>query len=344
VNVTPTILIVGILAVAAIAVIGFLLMSASRQRGAVDNVPPAMRPGYSDEQLERSVLERYMAWGLVLTVFFAIFFPVYWILEQGRLTEATEERFITQVVTGEALYVENCANCHGTDGGGGGAPSPYDAESIWPAPNLRDIVLRYDENPNVVDIEDFIEQTLHYGRPGTPMPAWGEVGGGPLTDEDIRDITLWILANQDEGELAEAIAAGEESGADLYDANCMKCHGPDLEGIDGEDGRPGPSLVGVFERHSEESILGILRNGIRTPYGVMMPPWQEGYMYEGTRYEDDALEQIIDYLREQQPEDAGDAADGNGEEAADDEDADDEEVEAEDDELEQAAAAAASRS
>ncbi len=300
-NLTPTILVVGILAVAAVAVVGFLLLSASRARGAVDNVPPAMRPGYSDEQLERSVLERYMAWGLVLTIFFAVFFPVYWIREQGRLTEATSERFITQVVTGEALYVENCANCHGTNGGGGGAPSPYDAESIWPAPNLRTIVARYEENRNVTDIEDFIDQVLHYGRPGSPMPAWGEVGGGPLTDEDIRDITLWILANQDDDELAEASAASDQSGEDLYNANCMKCHGPDLLGSEGEEARPGPSLVGVFDRHSEESILGILQNGIRTPNGVMMPPWQDGYMYEDTRYEDEALERIIDYLRERQP-------------------------------------------
>jgi mono/diheme cytochrome c family protein len=301
--VNPTVIIIGLLALAMVAVVGFFLLSASRSKKAVDNVPPAMRPGYSDEQLERSVLERYMAWGLVLTVFFAIFFPVYWVRETNRLTAATEQRFITQVVTGEALYTENCANCHGTNGGGGGAPSPYDAESIWPAPNLRNIVLRYADNRNITDIEDFIDQTLHYGRPGTPMPAWGEIGGGPLTDEDIRDITLWILNNQDDEEaVAETTSASGVSGEELYAQNCMKCHGPDLLGMDGEDARPGPSLIGVFDRHSEESILGILRNGIRTPNGVMMPPWQDGYMYEDARYDDEALNRIIDYLGERQPD------------------------------------------
>jgi mono/diheme cytochrome c family protein len=301
--VNPTVIIIGLLALAMVAVVGFFLLSASRSKKAVDNVPLAMRPGYSDEQLERSVLERYMAWGLVLTVFFAIFFPVYWVRETNRLTAATEQRFITQVVTGEALYTENCANCHGTNGGGGGAPSPYDAESIWPAPNLRNIVLRYADNRNVTDIEDFIDQTLHYGRPGTPMPAWGEIGGGPLTDEDIRDITLWILSNQDDEEaVAETTSASGVSGEELYAQNCMKCHGPDLLGMDGEDVRPGPSLIGVFDRHSEESILGILRNGIRTPNGVMMPPWQDGYMYEDARYDDEALNRIIDYLGERQPD------------------------------------------
>lgn len=291
-----TLLIVGILAVAGIAVVGYFVLSASRSKRAVENVPPGMRPGYSDEQLERTVLERYMAWGLVLTLFFAVFFPVYWAMETNRLTSATETRFISQVVEGEALYTENCVNCHGSDGGGGGAPSPYDSESIWPAPNLRTIVARYEDNRNVIDIEDFIEQTIARGRPGTPMPAWGEIGGGPLTDEGVRDVTLWILANQDD-DVAEATSASGASGEDLFTGNCAKCHG----GADGEDneGRPAPSLAGVFERHSDESILGILQNGIIVPTQTNMPPWQQGYMYEDARYTDDALERIIDYLEEQ---------------------------------------------
>jgi hypothetical protein len=58
----------------------------------------------------------------------------------------------------------------------------------------------------------------------------------------------------------------------------------------------------VFERHSEQTILGILQNGIYLQgSGMVMPPWQEAYMYPDARYDDDALQRIIDYLREQQP-------------------------------------------
>lgn len=306
-----TALVIGILAAAGVALIAFFAFSAARSRSAADRVPPAMRPGYSDEQLERTVLERYMAWGVVLTVFFAVFFPVYWIQETNRLTAATEERFVSQVVAGEELYTTNCAECHGTTGNGGGAPSPYDPESIWPAPNLRTVVTRYEDNPNVTDIEDFLHRTIAQGRPGTPMPAWGREFAGPLTDEDIENITLWILANQDE-EAVEATAAADVNGETLYQENCAKCHGPDLEGRDAEPGRPGPSLIGVFDRHSEESILNILRNGIIVPGGTNMPPWQTGYMYEGARFEDDALNRIIDYLREQQPTDVERAAADTG--------------------------------
>jgi mono/diheme cytochrome c family protein len=132
------------------------------------------------------------------------------------------------------------------------------------------------------------------------MPAWGEIGGGPLTDEDITDITLWILANQDDEAIAEAASAADLDGEALYTNNCMKCHG----GADGadNDGRPAPSLLNVFERHSAESILGILQNGIKVPGKTIMPPWQNGYMYEDARYDDAALERIIDYIQSEQPD------------------------------------------
>nr|MDQ3342414.1 cytochrome c [Actinomycetota bacterium] len=85
------------------------------------------------------------------------------------------------------------------------------------------------------------------------------------------------------------------TGGQLYNRNCLKCHGKDLEGF------IGPSLEGVFQRHNRETILGILRNGIFLANGVSMPPWQAGYMYEDTRYTDAALNKIVDYLRAQQP-------------------------------------------
>ena len=93
------------------------------------------------------------------------------------------------------------------------------------------------------------------------------------------------------------------SGEDLYQQNCARCHGTELQGI------VGPSLIGVTERHSDETILGILQNGIKIQPGNIMPPWQEAYMYPDARFDDDALQRIVDYLNAAQPadipEDAG---------------------------------------
>ena len=331
-----TVLIIGLLAAGALLVLVLLLANASRGRRTIEDIPPAMRPGYSDEELERRVLERYMGWGIILTAFFAIFLPVYWWNEPRRLTAATEAAAVQNFERGEALFVANCAECHGQKAEGGGAASTYDPADSWPAPNLTTIEKRYEGTPPATDIRDYIVNTIRRGRPGTPMPAWGSDYGGPMTDAQIDAITDWILLQQ-KAEVAEADPAANATGEELFQANCMRCHGENLEGF------IGPSLEGVFERHNRETVLGILKNGIYLANGVSMPPWQTGYMYEDARYTDEALNKIIDYLEEEQPavvpegaeqyrtpySDGGPKGEGGGEDStAPEEDSDDDSGEA----------------
>lgn len=304
---TTTIAII-VLAVGAGLALVLLLASGNAKRRLTSAIPPAMRPGYSDEELEGNHLERLMSWGLVLTLFFAVFLPAYWLREPTRAQDKQENLFSRDYAAGETLYQANCTNCHGADLGGGAAPSPYGGDP-WPAPSLNNIAARYADSRIVVDVREHIEQTLYRGRPGSPMVPWGAEFGGPWTDFQVQSVTDYILANQ-VADVAEASPAIDEesgeavSGEELYTQNCARCHGSELQGI------VGPSLIGVFERHSEETILGILQNGIYLQgSGMVMPPWQEAYMYPDARYDDDALQRIIDYLREQQPaelpEDAG---------------------------------------
>jgi mono/diheme cytochrome c family protein len=289
-----TVWIITLILVGMLAVLVLLLLNSRRGRRSFEDIPPGMRPGYSDEELERRVLERYMAWGIVLTAFFAIFLPLYWIREPARLTAASEGAAVQAFERGETLFVENCSSCHGQAGEGGGAASTYDPADSWPAPNLTTIEKRYEGTPPAQNIEDYITETIRRGRPGTPMPAWGSAYGGPMTDSQIDEIVDWILLQQ-KAEVADATSASNLSGEELFQSNCAKCHGAELEGF------IGPSLEGVFERHNRETVLGILQNGIYLANGISMPPWQTGYMYEDTRYTDSALNKIIDYLEEQQP-------------------------------------------
>ena len=283
-----------VLSVAAFGTLVVILANAASKRRLTEDIPPALRPGYSDDQLETKVLERSLAWGVVLTLFFAIFLPVYWLREPARIQAKTEEEFAKGFARGEELYQANCALCHGAQATGGAAPSPYGGDP-WPAPNLTTIAARYADSRTVTDVRQHIATTVSRGRPGTPMPAWSIAFGGPMTDYQIERITDWILASQQPDE-TEAQAASELSGEQLYQQNCMRCHGADLQGV------VGPTLVGVFARHSEETILGILRNGVNiVGSGMLMPPWQNGYEYPDTRYDDQALQRIVDYLRERQP-------------------------------------------
>src|SRR5688572_29313640 len=289
-----TVWIITLLALVGLVVLVLLLGNAKRGRRSIEDIPPGMRPGYADEELERRVLERYMGWGIVLTAFFAIFLPLYWMREPARLTAAQEAAAVTNFERGETLFTENCALCHGQNAEGGGAASTYDPADSWPAPNLTTIEKRYEGTPPALNIRDYIVQTIRRGRPGTPMPAWGSAYGGPMTDQQIEEIVDWILLQQ-KAEVQEADSASNATGEELFQANCAKCHGEELEGF------VGPSLVGVFERHNRETVLGILRNGIYLANGVSMPPWQTGYMYEDSRYTDSALSKIVDYLEESQP-------------------------------------------
>lgn len=298
---------VAILALAAVLVPVLLYTRSSRGRKPwIEDVPSAMRPGYSDEELEGRIRMRYLTWGVVLTVFFALALPLYWVNEQRRLGEEVQGFFTVSVERGETLYTENCAQCHGAEAQGGGAASPYNPDENWPAPNLTTIAARYDNNPNISDIRQYIINTLEQGRPGTPMPIWGAAYGGPWNDQQIAEVTDFILSRQ-VNDTAEPQQAASLDGRTLFEGNCARCHGAD--GRSGE-GRPGPSLVGVFERHSRDTLLGILQNGIYLGTGVTMPPWQNGYFYPTSPgpddgpavYDDAALRKIIDYVEQLQPE------------------------------------------
>src|SRR5690606_34755102 len=96
---------VAILALVALIVPVLLYVRSKRgRRPWIEDVPSALRPGYSDEELEGKIRMRYLTWGAVLTVFFALFLPIYWVTEQSRLQEEVEGFFASSVARGEALF------------------------------------------------------------------------------------------------------------------------------------------------------------------------------------------------------------------------------------------------
>jgi len=109
----------------------------------------------------------------------------------------------------------NCAGCHGgMEATGGAAPftitdanGDFVASVNWQAPALNTVLLRFDEE-EVFDI-------LVYGRPFSPMPAWGLDGGGALNDQQINNLIAYLEEIQITPEEAQAqSAAGGLGGAD----------------------------------------------------------------------------------------------------------------------------------
>lgn len=102
----------------------------------------------------------------------------------------------TFVRRGLALYEvgAQCINCHGGNGTGGQATfiindqnGQFVDEVSWIAPALDNVMWRYSE--------EGVRYILNYGRPGSPMAAWGAPGGGPLTTQQVDNLIdyLWSI-------------------------------------------------------------------------------------------------------------------------------------------------------
>ncbi len=280
--------------------VAYLVVGPGRRRGPKvrGDIPLAMRPYHSDEELETTGLERAMAWGVALSVFAAIFVPLVWLIEPQRIDEKRDEFYERDTAFGREQYAQACTACHGANAEGGSAPHPEFPEitTPWPAPALNNIVARYEDSEIVTDVREFIITTLHQGRPGTPMPAWGSAYNGPMNDQQIEAIADYLLSIQT-GEIPEVQASAfvGQSGEDLFANHCARCHGENAEG------RVGPQLINVFERYGategdeesfaevREHLLYTLQVGRYLPTGAPMPSF-EGVLTE------DAMQRIIDYI------------------------------------------------
>jgi len=218
---------INVLAVAVIVgVIGYKVLSVRRQ----PKEKPAqnLTPFLNDEELEGRHLERVLRWALLFSTIVAIVLPLYWLLEPGRQTAEADGFEARAIARGATLFANQsmpaydntksllCANCHGTDAGGGSAnftitpdaqgnPKARPIQVVWKAPALNTVMYRYIEctaadvsaqKPGCTFPEQQVTDIITYGRPGTPMPAWGIEGGGPKNDQSISDIVAYLQSIQ----------------------------------------------------------------------------------------------------------------------------------------------------
>jgi mono/diheme cytochrome c family protein len=225
--------------------------------GSEIELAPNRKPYLDDEQLEGPKLERALTWGLVSLTIVGVGLPLYWLNEPDRMAGAIdnyEERAASeasmhgQPIGGGALFATteeggfNCAGCHGGMQASGGV-APYtitkpkldddgtpvldkDGEPEttldqveWKAPALNTVLLRYSEEE--------VRYILTYGRPFSPMPAWGAEGGGPLNEQQLDNLIRYLKTIQLTPEEAQKQAKeeyGETDGAALFDAFCARCH------------------------------------------------------------------------------------------------------------------------
>jgi mono/diheme cytochrome c family protein len=212
--------------------------------------------------------------GLVLTV--------YGFVDPSRKAAAKERQENTAIDRGIESYATLCFPCHGTDGKGAQVPN-VDPPRITPQLNRAQFADSYKGDPDEFKkTYDLVEKTITRGRPGTPMPAWGQSDGGTLNVEQIVELATFITRgsktadfkvhgmdeNDIEGETPwdVAVKLNEDhyahgvpsplpiptasvppelqAGADLFSKNgCVACHA-----TSGDTKIVGPSLAGVGQR------------------------------------------------------------------------------------------------
>ena len=210
--------IIGLNLVAVLAIVAFLVWAVLSPKRATEEIEPAnLTPFFGDDDLESRRLERVQGWALLFAAVVAVALPLYWLHEPSRQHESKNYFTDAQVERGKVLFSNSsmpsynptqslqCANCHGADGQGGQVPTQLNGHAVtWQAPPLNTVLERFQEDPECSQPVDQqpdgtvcnVTSIITYGRPGTPMQAWGVAGGGPKNAQSIQDLVAFLRTIQ----------------------------------------------------------------------------------------------------------------------------------------------------
>lgn len=191
-----------------------------------------------DETLEEmnNPLPRWWVWMFIITIVFSLFY--YWIFPglgayEGALGWSQAKQYEEEVAKadaelkplyakfaatpvpelannaeakaiGERLFMNNCAQCHGSD-----------ARGSRGFPNLTDADWLYGGEP------DNIKQTITNGRNGMMPPMGAAIGN----EEDVKNVANYVLSLS--GSMHDSARAGL---GEAKFAMCAACHGADGKG------------------------------------------------------------------------------------------------------------------
>jgi len=135
---------------------------------------------------------------------------------------------------GERLFINNCAQCHGSD-----------AHGSKGFPNLTDADWLGGTGP------EYIAKTITGGRQGVMPPMGAAVGSG----DDVKNVANYVLSLS--GSPHNSVAA--QLGKAKFGA-CAACHGPDGKG---NQALGAPNLTDKVWLHGwgEEAITAMVNNG-----------------------------------------------------------------------------------
>ncbi|NIM92729.1 MAG: c-type cytochrome [Anaerolineales bacterium] len=218
---------------------------------------------------------RYAKWLVAIATLTLLLVIVGAVAAQG--SEGDPER-------GGELFVKNCAVCHGIDGKG------RVGASLEAFPGIQ--------------VDSALRQIISEGISGSVMPAWLVANGGPFSEQDIDDVTAYVIVVFDgtspiapaptyvapDIEPIPGVEGDPSAGAVVYQENCAVCHGEQGEG---RFGRP---LAKEWPGNQPEVFIRqVTRDGIP---GTTMPAWA---MENGGPLTDVDIDNLTVYVLTLQP-------------------------------------------
>jgi len=213
--------------------------------------------------------------------------------EERRMYYETKAQQGKSVARGARMYDSYCAGCHGKRGEGlAGVYSPLNVSDLWSG---RENIAFYGT------LHDYIALNISAGHPKLNMPSWADEYGGPLRNDQVEDLTQFVLnwmGPQPEGvrvagaqfipPLPSDIEPGTPAarGHDIFFTSCAACHGRDAGGSD-----LGPTLVSPeVAAQDDDFFRETITNG--RP-GTSMPVW-------GSVLSSEDIEDVVAFLRTRQ--------------------------------------------
>lgn len=235
--------------------------------------------------------------GTVLVALTTFVLLVYGLNEEQRMARFAVQQQAQAIEVGASLFEINCSGCHGLKGEG--------IPNLCPPLNDRHFFTeRLKEVGWPGALEDYVVATVSSGRlsstrpdqfpgQGVPaMPAWSEHYGGPLRDDQIRDLAAYILNWERtalEQVVLEELATPTPSAEELADPvargrqvflarGCGGCH--TVEGLSA--GVVGPNLTQIGTA-AETRLPGTpaedyLRESILNPSAHVVEGFQDNIM------------------------------------------------------------------
>ncbi|MBK8049637.1 MAG: c-type cytochrome [Anaerolineales bacterium] len=239
--------------------------------------------------------------GVLLTFALLLFIGV---LETPRMEAQTANFEGRSVQNGAMIFANNCSSCHGINGEGLPGVAPALNSRYFFEQRIKDLQF-------TGSLKDYVKLTVAAGRPANKqsqwaqmMPTWSSRYGGPLRDDQVSDVSDFVLnweadALQQTAETdpwqpfqnapttdiftgqvveqsAPAASAGPLPPQELYvTMGCVGCHNIDLPQDDQNKGPIAPNLGNLAERAGStvagEDAVTYVHNSIVNPSAYSVP-------------------------------------------------------------------------